>query len=297
VIEAPWTLSFAARTAAELAERHGGVVRGDVRGVAGRIAPVERARAGDLAPVLRGAFVREAVEAARRGAMLLVDSRVAEASALAKLPCWVHEHAAWAMASVLDACDTPSVPPVRGEGCVLGSHVVLEPRVVLGRRVRIDAGSVIGRPGFGWATGPDGAVRAIPQLGGVIIEDDVTIGPLCTIDAGTLAPTIIRRGAKLDAQVHVGHNCEIGEGTIVAAQCGFAGSVRVGKGVLVGGQAGIADHITIGDGARIAAKSGVLADVAPGSTVAGYPAVARMRWLRGVAKLYRGLAGEAGEGS
>lgn len=295
--EAPWTLSFAQRTAAELAERHGGVVRGVVRGVARRIAPVERAGAGDLAPVLRGSYVREAIEATQRGAMLLVEERVARESALAKMPCWVHEHAAWAMACVLDTCDAPNVPPAQGEGCLLGRHVVLEPRVVLGRRVRIDAGSVVGRPGFGWATGPNGAVRAIPQLGGVIIEDDVTIGPLCTIDAGTLGPTIIRRGAKLDAQVHVGHNCEIGEGTIVAAQSGFAGSVRVGKGVLIGGQVGIADHITIGDGARIAAKSGVLADVAPGSTVAGYPAVARMRWLRGFAKLYRGLAGEAGDGS
>ncbi len=126
----------------------------------------------------------------------------------------------------------------------------------------------------------------MPQLGGVVIEDDVTIGPLCTIDAGTLSPTRIRRGAKLDAHVHVGHNAEIGEGSIVAAQCGFAGSVKIGRGVLVGGQVGIADHVTVGDGARIAAKSGVIGDVPPGATVAGYPAVPRMRWLRALAKLY-----------
>jgi UDP-3-O-[3-hydroxymyristoyl] glucosamine N-acyltransferase len=129
-------------------------------------------------------------------------------------------------------------------------------------------------------------VRAVPQLGGVVIEDDVVIGPLSTVDAGTLSPTRIRRGAKLDAHVHVGHNVDIGEGTIVAAQCGFAGSARIGRGVLVGGQAGIADHVVVGDGARIAAKSGVIGDVAPGATVAGYPAVPRIRWLRALAILY-----------
>jgi len=84
----------------------------------------------------------------------------------------------------------------------------------------------------------------------------------------------------------VGHNTDIGESTIVAAQCGFAGSVRLGRGVLVGGQVGIADHVVVGDGARIAAKSGVIGDVPPGTIVAGYPAVPRMRWLRALAKLY-----------
>jgi UDP-3-O-[3-hydroxymyristoyl] glucosamine N-acyltransferase len=117
----------------------------------------------------------------------------------------------------------------------------------------------------------------------------VAIGPLVTVDAGTLAPTIVRRGAKLDAHVHVGHNCDIGEGTLVAAQCGFAGSVRVGKGVLIGGQAGFADHVTVGDGARVAAKSGVIGDVPAGAVFAGYPAVPRARWLRGLAAMYRRL--------
>jgi UDP-3-O-[3-hydroxymyristoyl] glucosamine N-acyltransferase len=121
----------------------------------------------------------------------------------------------------------------------------------------------------------------------VLIEDDVEIGPLATVDAGTLAPTILRRGTRLDAHVHVGHNASLGPSAMVAAQSGFAGSVEIGADVRVGGQAGVADHVRVGSGAQIAAKSGVIGDVAPGQVVAGYPAVDRRRWLRGMARLLR----------
>jgi UDP-3-O-[3-hydroxymyristoyl] glucosamine N-acyltransferase len=151
--------------------------------------------------------------------------------------------------------------------------------------------SVVGRQGFGWAEGPDGDLVRVCHRGGVVVEDDVEVGALCTVDAGTLRPTRLAKGVKLDAHVHVGHNVEIGAGTRVAAQVGFAGSARLGAGVLVGGQAGIADHVQVGRAARIAAKSGVIGDIPDGSVVAGFPAIPRMRWLRAMATLLRGTHG------
>lgn len=267
-------------TLGELARRFGGEVTGGDAQVA-RLAPIDVATKGDLAPLLASRYARAAEAALARGALLLVEPETGS-----RLPGWRCPHAAWAMAELLDEALVEDAPPVVGEGSSLGEHVVLAPRVIVGNRVRIGDGAVIGRPGFGWAFGPKGT-RAIPQLGGVVIEDDVSIGPLCTIDAGTLAPTVIRRGVKIDAQCHLGHNVEIGEDTVVAAQCGFAGSVKIGRRVLIGGQAGFADHVTVGDGARIAAKSGVISDVPGGDVMAGYPAVKRMRWLRALARIYR----------
>jgi UDP-3-O-[3-hydroxymyristoyl] glucosamine N-acyltransferase len=272
-----------------LASRVGGRVVGSHATSPHRLVPVAAAGEGDLAPVLASRHLQAARQAAGRGAALLIDASLE--AALAGAPrAWVHEHATWALAGVLDRAIVPDVPPIVGEGSRVAPTAVLGPRVVIGARVTIGPGAVVGHPGFGWAWGPGGAVRAVPQVGGVVLEDDVSIGPLCTIDAGTLAPTRIRRGAKLDAHVHVGHNSDVGEGTILAAQCGLAGSVTLGRGVLVGGQAGFADHVTVGDGARVAAKSGVIGDVPPGAVVAGYPAVARARWLRALASLYRGTS-------
>jgi UDP-3-O-[3-hydroxymyristoyl] glucosamine N-acyltransferase len=277
-------VQLAGLTLEELAARHGGRVVGEAGRAPLRLVPVEQAQAGDLAPLLSGRLARAARDAAARGAALLVDTSL-QAAVAGVGAAWIHDHATWAMADLLDEARVPDVPAVAGEGCVIHPSAVLGPRVVLGARVAVGAGAVIGHPGFGWAFGAGGAVRSVPQLGGVIIGDDVTIGPLCTIDAGTLGPTRLRRGVKLDAHVHVGHNTAIGEGTLVAAQCGFAGSVTIGRGVLIGGQAGFADHVVVGDGARIAAKSGVIGDVPPGATFAGYPAVPRVRWLRAFARL------------
>ena len=275
-------------------QRHGGAVRNNAHGVVRRLVAVTHAGAGDLAPLLGARYVEDAVAALERGAFLLIEEALADREDVARLPGWFHPHAAWALAELLDTGDAPADDPMIGEGVTIGRGAVLMPRVRIGNGVTIGPGAVIGDAGFGWATGPDGALRAIPQLGGVVIEDDVHIGALCTIASGTLAPTLVKKGVKLDAQVHVGHNCEIGEGTVIAAQTGLAGSVIVGRGVLMGGQVGVADHVEIGDGARIAAKSGVIGDVAAGSTVAGYPAVERHRWLRGLAELYRLAASRSG---
>lgn len=275
------------RSLSDFVERHGGIVKNGAHGVVRRLVPVGRAAAGDLAPLLSARYVDDAVAALSRGAFLLVDEVLSERADVSALPGWFHPHATWALAELLDAGDAPSDDPVIGDGCKIGRGVVLMPRVRIGARVTIGAGAIIGEAGFGFASGPNGATRAVPHLGGVIIEDDAHIGALCTVSAGTLSPTRIGKGVKLDAQVHVGHNCEIGDGTVIAAQSGLAGSVTVGRGVMMGGQVGIADHVHIGDGARIAAKSGVIGDVAGGTTIAGYPAVERHRWLRGLAELYK----------
>lgn len=280
-------IAISPRSLQELAGRHGGEPRNGARGVVRRIVPVRMAGAGDLAPLLGARYSDAAVAASKRGAFLLIDQHLAQRSEVASLAGWFHPYAAYALAELLDLGDAPADEAVIGEGCTIGRGAVLMPGVVLGARVTIGPGAVIGDAGFGFATGLAGELRAIPHLGGVLIEDDVHIGALCTIAAGTLTPTVVRRGSKLDAQVHVGHNCEIGEGTIIAAQSGLAGSVLVGRGVIIGGQVGIKDHLEIGDGARIAAKSGVIGDIAAGTTVAGYPAVERQRWLRGLAELYR----------
>ncbi|MBS2017799.1 MAG: hypothetical protein JST00_33285 [Deltaproteobacteria bacterium] len=302
-------IPIAPRALADFVERHGGVLRsmaasppgkGGARtpsdaptrrstatDVVRRLAPLSRAGAGDLAPLLNARYVDEATAAVSRGAMLLVDDALASRADVAALPGWFHPHATWALAAMLDYADCPATAATTGEACSIGKNVVLGPRVKIGSRVVIGSNVVIGEAGFGFARGAGDAVRHIPHYGGVIIEDDVHIGAGSTIASGTLGPTVIKKGAKLDAQVHVGHNCEVGEGTMIAAQTGLAGSVVVGKGVMIGGQVGIADHVVIGDGARIAGKSGIIGDIPPGATYAGYPAVERPRWLRGLAELYR----------
>lgn len=288
-------IPLAPRSIEALVQRHGGELRHALRGTVRRVVPTPRANAGDLTVLLHARYIDEAIRAASRGAFVLVDAVFASRPDVSGLPAWIHPHAAYALAELLDTADAPADVAEVGADCKIGPGVQLLPRVRIGARVTIGAGAIIGAPGFGFATGPDGKTREIPQLGGVIIEDDVHIGSLSTIASGTIGPTIIRRGAKIDAQVHLAHNCEVGAGTIIAAQSGIAGSVTIGAQVLIGGQVGIADHLTVGDGARIAAKSGVIGDVAPGATVAGYPAVDRGRWLRGLAELYR-LA-QIGEGS
>jgi UDP-3-O-[3-hydroxymyristoyl] glucosamine N-acyltransferase len=178
-------------------------------------------------------------------------------------------------------------PGVRiGRAFVAHAGVVVREDVVIGDRVVLHPGVVLGADGFGFAPTPQGAVK-IPQTGIVIIEDDVEIGANTTIDRATLGATVIRQGAKLDNLVMVGHNCEVGAHSFLAAQVGLAGSTKLGRGVQMGGQAGAAGHLTIGDGVQIVAQSGVPNSVADGQIVGGYPAVEVTRWRRASAALLR----------
>jgi UDP-3-O-[3-hydroxymyristoyl] glucosamine N-acyltransferase len=142
----------------------------------------------------------------------------------------------------------------------------------IGNRCVIHSGVVIGSDGFGFAPQTDGSYRKIPQLGFVTLEDDVEIGSNTTVDCGTMDSTIIRKGVKLDNLIQVGHNCEIGENTVVAALTGFAGSSRVGKNCKLAGQVGLAGHLNVGDNVQIGAQSGVTKDIRNNEIVLGSPA-------------------------
>jgi len=158
-----------------------------------------------------------------------------------------------------------------GEGCTLHAHVCLREKVVLGNRVILHNGVVVGSDGFGFAL-EGGKYFKIPQVGNVIIEDDVEIGANVTIDRATLGETRIKEGAKLDNLIQVAHNCTIGENTVIAAQTGLSGSTHLGKGVRIGGQVGFAGHLEVGDGVSIGAQSGVHKSVPAGEYIFGYPA-------------------------
>src|SRR5262245_50389633 len=203
-----------------------------------------------------------------------------------------------------------------GTGAVIGSDVVLHPRtvvyggVVIGDRVIVHSGAVLGADGFGYAF--DGrAHRKLPQGGGLRIEDDVEIGANTTIDRAMLGDTVIRRGAKIDNLVQIGHNTEVGEDAILVSQVGISGSCKIGNRAILAGQVGVADHVTIGDGTVVTAQSGVPSSVPAGQVFSGtpsrpapetrriYAAEAMLpdlvRKVRALEKRVRELEGHAGE--
>jgi len=165
-----------------------------------------------------------------------------------------------------------------GDDAVIGDDSTLHPSVtvregcVIGARVIVHSGAAIGSDGFGYVQHA-GRHHKIPQLGIVVIEDDVELGANVTVDRATFGRTLIRRGTKIDNLVQIAHNVSIGEDTVVAGQAGISGSTRIGSHVMVGGQAGFADHVEVGDGAMVAGQAGVFRDVPAGTTVAGSPAL------------------------
>lgn len=159
-----------------------------------------------------------------------------------------------------------------GNNCVFFAGVRIYSETEIGNNCTIHSGTIIGSDGFGFAPHEDGTYSKVPQIGNVIIEDNVEIGACTTIDRATLGSTIIRKGVKLDNHIQVAHNVEIGENTVIAAQTGIAGTTKIGKNGLIGGQVGFAGHLIIGDNVKIQAQSGIGKNLADGEVVQGSPA-------------------------
>ncbi|ANM31964.1 hypothetical protein ABI59_23960 [Acidobacteria bacterium Mor1] len=177
-------------------------------------------------------------------------------------------------------------------GCRVGAETELRPRVILyrgtrvGRRCLLHSGVVLGADGFGFATDAEGHHK-VPQIGGVLVEDDVEIGANSTVDRGALGDTVIGQGSKIDNLVMVAHGVQIGAGSILVAQSGVAGSTKLGKRVTIAGQSGIVGHVEVGDHTVVAAKSAVFSDQPAGQFLAGTPAVDHRVWKRAQAALKR----------
>lgn len=160
-----------------------------------------------------------------------------------------------------------------GKGSVIHSGVKLYPDTIIGENCIIHANTVIGADGFGFAPTASGRMEKVPQIGNVVIGDEVEIGSSCTIDRATLGSTIIRSGVKLDNQIQIAHNVEIDENTVIASQTGIAGSTKIGKNCIIGGQVGIVGHLKIGDFVQIQAQSGVNNNVPDNGRMYGSPAM------------------------
>jgi UDP-3-O-[3-hydroxymyristoyl] glucosamine N-acyltransferase len=176
---------------------------------------------------------------------------------------------------------------VIGDGCLIHPNVTIYHGSRIGDRCILHAGSVIGSDGYGFAHTREGQHVKIHQLGNAILEDEVEIGANTTVDRGAIGPTIIRRGTKIDNLVQVGHNCEIGENSLIVALCGLAGSTKLGRNVVLGGQSATAGHLEIGDFAQFAARSGVIKSMEGGKVYGGAPAMEFRLWKRMQAALMR----------
>ena len=164
-----------------------------------------------------------------------------------------------------------------GDNCVIGENAILKPGVkvyhncVIGNNCIIHSGAVIGADGFGFAP-VNGEYEKIPQIGNVVIEDNVEIGANTCVDRATMGSTIVHKGVKLDNLIQVAHNCEVGEHTVMASQSGMAGSSKIGSHCMIGGQVGFAGHISVGDNVNVGAQSGIPRSIPSGSTIMGSPA-------------------------
>lgn len=161
-----------------------------------------------------------------------------------------------------------------GDNTILFAGAKIYSETVIGANCTIHSGAIVGADGFGFAPNENGEYSKVPQIGNVILEDNVDVGAATTIDRATLGSTIIRKGVKLDNQIQIAHNVEIGENTVIAAQSGVAGSTKIGKNCMIGGQVGIAGHLTIGNGVKIQAQSGIARNIKDNEVLQGSPALA-----------------------
>lgn len=160
-----------------------------------------------------------------------------------------------------------------GDNVIIHAGAKIYSETIIGSNCTLHAGVILGSDGFGFAPSTEGIFSKIPQIGNVVIEDNVDIGAATTIDRATLGSTIIRKGVKLDNQIQIAHNVEIGENTVIAAQTGIAGSTKIGENCMIGGQAGIVGHITIGNNVRIQAQAGVGRSIKDNEIIQGSPAM------------------------
>jgi UDP-3-O-[3-hydroxymyristoyl] glucosamine N-acyltransferase len=300
--------------ASQIAELVGGEFDGANDPEITGVAPIDRASAGELSFVAHAKYAAY-LEASDAAAILVTDTLIPRGST--KLPRIVVQDVHRALAEVLRAFyPEPQVPDgvhpsaivdasaqvgarvrigaycVIGANCVIGAdsilypQVTLYPKVKLGERCVVHSGARIGSDGFGYVF-VDGKHQKVPQVGGVVVGDDVEIGANTCIDRGSVGATEIGNGVKIDNLVHIGHNVRIGDLSIIVAQVGVSGSTVIGKGVTLAGQAGLQGHIHIGDGAIIGGQAGVLGDVPAGAVYSGYPARPHKEALRAQAALFK----------
>jgi UDP-3-O-[3-hydroxymyristoyl] glucosamine N-acyltransferase len=202
---------------------------------------------------------------------VIAASAKVDASAHLGPHCVVGERVRIGARAVLQAGSCVGDDSKLGDDVNLFPNVTIYPDTEIGQRVRIHAGTVVGSDGFGYVQDA-GVHRKVPQIGNVIIGDDVEIGANVTIDRGALGPTVIGKGTKIDNLVQIAHNVEIGEGSLIISQVGISGSCKFGKYVILAGQAGFAGHLKIGDRVTVSAQSGVMHDIPNGETWLGTPA-------------------------